>query len=106
MTQQATDRELYTFLIHDIQALDFTMHSKLTRINEQIRIINKQPYIHKRIDSLERFKESRKVIDKMISRINDLLVESIKGKATQNELSLKQYTSRYKSLKEYYFKLE
>lgn len=106
MTQQATDRELYTFLIHDIQALNSTMHSRLTRINEQIRIINKQPYIHKRIDSLEKFKESRKVIDKMISRISDLLSESVKGKAANNELDLRHHTNMYKSLKEDYFRLE
>ena len=104
MTQTTIDKELFIHLVHDVQALDSVMHSKLVRINEEIRVINKQPYIHKQVDCLSRLKESRKVIDKSISKINELLVQCIHNKTNLEIKTLEENTVSYKLLKEEYFK--
>ena len=106
MNQIPTDRESYTYLIHDIEALHSTVYFKLTRVNEAIRVINKQAYIHKQVNCLEKLKARRKDADKLISKVNELLEICRKDKKINIYSNFFNNTEIYKSLKNKYFELE
>jgi negative regulator of replication initiation len=105
MHNTKTDFEIYTDLQQDLEALKSTLHSRLVRINVEIRRINQQPYIQKQVVCLEKFKDQRREVEKFIGKINSLYVLCSECKAQKTFGLISEHKDAYKELRENYFKM-